>query len=76
MVLSLLFVNVYIKSLFQLCQEVMWFPLKLRPKASLSHLLQKVGLDLDLAPVAPFNVSHTALEDFFNNSLVFFFWHC
>jgi hypothetical protein len=26
--------------------------------------------------VAPFNVSHTALEDFFNNSLVFFFWHC
>jgi hypothetical protein len=73
MVLSLLFVNVYIKSLFQLCQEVMWFPLKLRPKASLSHLLQKVGLDLNLAPVAPFNASHTVLEDFFNSSLVFFF---
>jgi hypothetical protein len=36
---SLLFVNVYGKSLFQVCQEVMWFPLRLRPKASLSHLL-------------------------------------
>jgi hypothetical protein len=53
----------------------MWLPLKLKLKASLTHLLKKVEMDLDLAPVAPFIASpHIVLEDFFNNSLDFFFF--
>jgi hypothetical protein len=71
---SLLFVNVYGKVLLQVGQEVIWFSLILSPKAWLSPLYEKMGLDLYLVPVAPFNALHTALTSSLTNSFVFLFW--